>query len=61
MAPVLCFVTSGDTHHEETIEGRFGDCYFSVFLLLSHHRYEFHVRPGLGVDRLLRVKTYEVP
>ena len=57
MAPILWFTTSGDTHHEEAFQSRSGDVYFSPFLLLSHHCYEFHVRPRLGVDRLLRVKT----
>ena len=54
MAPILWFTTSGDTHHEEAFQSRSGDVYFSPFLLLSHHCYEFHVRPRLGVDRLLR-------
>jgi hypothetical protein len=56
MAPILWFVTSGDTHHEEAFQSRSGDVYFSPFLLLSHHYYEFHVRPRLGFDMLLRVK-----
>jgi len=54
MAPVICFVTSGDAHHEEAIQGRFGDRYFSVFLLLSHHRYQFDLCSRFGADSVLR-------
>jgi len=43
MAPVLCFVTSGDTHHEEAYQGCFGNRYFSGFLLFDHRRDEHHV------------------
>lgn len=44
MAPVFCFVTSGDTHHEEAYQGCSGNCYFSGFLLLDHHRNEHWIR-----------------
>ena len=43
--------------HQEAFQSRSGDVLFSPFLLLSHHCYEFHVRPRLGVNRLLRRGT----
>ena len=53
MAPILWFTTSGDTHHENALQGRFGDRYISAFLLFRHHRYEFDVHPRLGVGKVL--------
>ena len=46
MAPVLCFATPREMHHENTSTGHIGDHHFSVFLLLDHDRYEHHVRVG---------------
>jgi hypothetical protein len=53
---MLYFVTPGDSHHEEAIQGRFGDRNFSGFLLFSHHRDEFYVRAGLGVGTVLTLR-----
>ena len=54
MAPVLCIVTTGDMHHEDALQGRFGDRYVSALLLFSHHRHELNVRLRLGVAEILR-------
>jgi hypothetical protein len=57
MAPVLCIVTTGDMHHEDALQGRFGDRYVSALLLFRHHRHEFDLRLRLGVAKVLRRKT----
>jgi hypothetical protein len=54
MAPVLCIVTPGDTHHEDALQGRIGDRNVSALFLFSHHRNEFDVRLRLGVAKVLR-------
>ena len=53
MAPVLCIVTTGDAHHEDALQGRFGDRYVFALLLFSHYRNEFDVCPRLGVAKVL--------
>jgi hypothetical protein len=30
MAPMLCIVTTGDMHHEDALQGGFGDHYVSA-------------------------------
>jgi len=54
MPPVLCIVTTGDMHHEDALQGRFGDRYVSALLLFSHHCDEFDVRLRLGVAKVLK-------
>jgi hypothetical protein len=41
-------------HHEDALQGGFGDRYVSAVLLFSHHRHEFDVRLGLGAFKVLR-------
>jgi|KBSMisStandDraft_5_1062788.scaffolds.fasta_scaffold9602200_1 hypothetical protein len=57
MAPVLCIMTTGDTRHEDALQGCFGDRYVSALLLFSHHRYELNVRLRLGVAEVLRLRA----
>ena len=59
MAPVLCITTTGDRHHEDALQGSFGDRYVSAFLLLSYHCDEFDVRSRLGVANFLRRRAPE--
>ena len=54
MAPTLCIVTPGDTHHEDALQGSFGDRYVFALLFFNHHRHELDVRLGLGVPNILR-------
>jgi hypothetical protein len=48
-----------DADRANALQGRFGYRYFSAFLLFSHHRYEFDVRPGIGVAEVLRQRRRE--
>ena len=57
MAPTLCIVTPGDTHHEDALQDSFGDRYVFALLLFSHHRYELNVRLRLGVAEVLRLRA----
>ena len=47
---------SFDLRYENAFQNRFGDRDFSIFLLLSHNRYEFDVEPRFGVAKFLRLK-----
>ena len=53
MAPVLCFVTTGDSTNANASEGRFGDPDFSGFLLFDHYCYESYVCAGFGIVEVL--------
>jgi hypothetical protein len=57
IAPVICFVTSGDAHHEEAIQGHLSDHDISVFLLFSHNHYQFDLCSRFGADSVLRPET----
>ena len=57
MAPTLCIVTPGDTHHEDALQGSFGDRYVFALLFFNHHRHELDVRLRLGVAKVLRRKA----
>ena len=48
MAPVICFVTSGDAHHEEAIEGRLATVTFLFFFYSATIAMSFYVPIRLG-------------